>query len=112
MKPRRSGSARSWATWKTGPNNVKLTILITGDELLKLQRFTIEMPRLTDLIGGSRRLWQAAHRMPSLGRRLPAGVIGLALKDQHAYPDKSSSAYAALKRLRDRLQDENRRVWD
>jgi hypothetical protein len=66
---------------KPGPNDVKLTILITGDELLELQRLTIDMPKLSDLIGGSRRLWQAAHRMLSLGRRLPAGVIGLALKD-------------------------------
>jgi hypothetical protein len=28
---------------KPGPNDVKLTILITGDELLELQRLTIDM---------------------------------------------------------------------
>jgi hypothetical protein len=38
--------------------------------------------------------------------------MDLALKDERAYPDKTSSAYAALKRLHNRLQQEYRGVWE
>ena len=38
--------------------------------------------------------------------------MDLALKDTRAYPDKTSSAYAALKRLHDRVQEEYRRLWE
>ena len=39
-------------------------------------------------------------------------VMDLALKDERSYPDKTSSAHAALKRLRDRLHAEYRRLWE
>jgi hypothetical protein len=98
---------------KPGPNDVKLTILITGDELLELQRFTIDM---AEAFGLDRRIEAYSGKRPIgfYGWDVDCllAVIDLALKDQHAYPDKSSSAYAALKRLRERLQEEYRRLWE
>jgi hypothetical protein len=98
---------------KPGPNDVKLTILITGDELLESQRFTIDM---AVALGLDRRIEASLASGPS---DAIAGTSIACWRDRPrpegsatAYPDKSSSAYAALKQLRDRLQDENRSVWD
>jgi hypothetical protein len=97
---------------KPGPNDVKLALLITGDELHELKRFTIDMVEAFGLDG----------RIEAYSGKRPIGfyrwdldcllaVMDLALKDQRAYPDKTSLAYAALKRLRDRLQEEYQRLW-
>ena len=98
---------------KPGPNDVKLTILITGDELLELKRFTIDM---AEAFGLDRRIEAYSGKRPIGLYRWDLdclfAVMDLALKDRSAYPDKASSAYAALKRLRDRLQEEYRRLWE
>jgi len=98
---------------KPGPNDVKLTILITGDELHELKRFTIDM---VEAFGLDRRIEAYSGKRPIGLYRWDLDcllvVIDLALKDRRAYPDKVSSAYAALKRLHDRLQEEYRRVWE
>jgi hypothetical protein len=98
---------------RPGPNDVKLTILITGDELLELQRFTIDM---AEAFGLDRRIEAYSGKRPIGFYRWDVdcllAVMDLALKDQRAYPDKTSSSYAALKRLRERLQEEYRRVWE
>ena len=98
---------------KPGPNDVKLTILITGDELLELQRFTVDM---AEAFGLDRRIEAYSGKRPIGLYRWDLdcllAVMDLALKDQRAYPDKTSSSYAALKRLRERLQEEYRRVWE
>ena len=77
---------------KPGPNDVKLPILITGDELLEVQRFTIDM---AEAFGLDRRIEAYSGKPPIGCYRWDVdcllAVIGLALKDQHAYPDKSSS---------------------
>ena len=98
---------------KPGPNDVKLAILITGDELHELKRFTIDM---TEAFGLDRRIEAYSGKRPIGLYRWDLdcllAVMDLALKDQRAYPDKTSSSYAALKRLRDRLQEEYRRLWE
>ena len=98
---------------KPGPNDVKLTILITGDELLELQRFTVDM---AEAFGLDRRIEAYAGKRPIGLYRWDVDclldVMDLALKDERSYPDKASSAYAALKRLRDRLHAEYRRLWE
>ena len=97
---------------KPGPNDVKLTILITGDELLELQRFTIEM---AEAFGLDRRIEAYSGKRPIGFYRWDVdcllAAVDLAQKDQCAYPDRASSAYAAPKRLRDRLWRECRRTW-
>ncbi len=97
---------------RPGPNDVKLTILITGDELPELKRFTIVM---AEAFGLDRRIEAYSGKRPIgfYGWDLDCllTVMDLALKDLGAYPDKKSSTYAAFKRLRDRLQEEYRRVW-
>src|SRR5271167_3280181 len=98
---------------RPGPKDGKLTILITGDELHELKRFTIVMAEAFEL----------DRRIEAYSGKRPVGlyrwdldcllaVMDLALKDLRAYPDKTSSAYAVLKRLRDRLQEEYRRLWE
>jgi hypothetical protein len=47
---------------KPRPNDVKLTILITGDELLELQRFTIDM---AEAFGLDRRIEASLASGPS-----------------------------------------------
>jgi hypothetical protein len=98
---------------KPGPNDVKLTILITGDELHELKRFTIDM---AEAFGVDRRIEAYSGKRPIGLYRWDLDclltVMDLSLKDQRAYPDKKSSSYAAFKRLRDRLQEEYRRLWE
>jgi hypothetical protein len=98
---------------KPGPNDVKLTILITRDELHELKRFTIDM---VEAFGLDRRIEASSGK-----RRIgfyrwdvdcPLAVMDLALKDTRAYRDKTASAYAALKRLHNRVQEEYRRLWE
>lgn len=97
---------------KPGPNDVKLAILITRDELHELKRFTIDM---VEAFGLDRRIEAYSGKRPSGFYRWDVdcllAVMDLALKVTPAYPDKTSSAYAALKRLHDRVQEEYRRLW-
>ena len=98
---------------RPGPNDVKLTILMTGDELHELKRFTIYM---AEAFGLDRRIEAYAGKRPIGLHRWDLDclldVMDLALKDQRAYPNRSSSACVALKRLHDRLQEEYRRIWE
>ena len=97
---------------KPGPNDVKLAILITEDELRELKRFTIDM---VEAFGLDRRI-EAYSGRRSIGLYswdvdCLLAVMDNALKDQRAYPDKASSSYVALKRLQVRLENEYRKVW-
>ena len=98
---------------KPGPNDAKLTILITKDELHELKRFTIDM---VEAFGLDRRIEAYSGKRPVGFYRWDLdcllAVMDNALKDLRAYPNKTSSSYAALKRLHDRLQEEYRRVWE
>jgi hypothetical protein len=97
---------------KPGPNDVKLAILITGDELHELKRFTTDM---VEAFGLDRRIeGYSGKRSIGLYRwdvDCLLAVMGNALKDQRVYPDEASSDYAALKRFQVRLEDEYLKVW-
>ena len=98
---------------RPGPNDVKLSILITGDELHELKQFTFDM---VEAFGLDRQIEAYSGKRPIGFYRWDLDcllvVMDLALKDRRAYPDKTASAYGALKRLHDRLQEEYRRVWE
>jgi len=78
-----------------------------------LKRFTFDM---VEAFGLDRRIEAYSGKRPIGFYRWDLdcllAVIDNALKDQRAYPDKTSSSYAALKRLHDRFQEEYRRVWE
>ena len=98
---------------KPGPNGGKLMIFITGDELHELKRFTIDM---VEAFGLDRRI-EAYSGKRSIGLycwdvECLLAVMDNALEDLRAYPDKTSSSYAALKRLHERLKEEYRTVWE
>lgn len=85
---------------RPGPKDVKLAILITGDELHELKRFTIDM---AEAFGLDRRIEAYSGKRPIGFYRWDLdcllAVMDLALKDQRAYPDKASSAYAVLQTI-------------
>jgi len=77
---------------KPGPRDVKLAILITGDELHGLKRFTIDM---VEAFGLDRRIEAYSGKRPigvySWDLDCLLAVTDNALKDTHPYPDKTSS---------------------
>jgi hypothetical protein len=97
---------------KLGPGEVKLAVLINGDELRELKRFTIDM---VEAFGLDRRIEAYSGKRPiglhSWDADCLLAVIDNALQDECAYPNKASSAYAALKRLQEMLDDEYRSTW-
>ena len=97
---------------KPGRGDVKLAILIAGEELHELKRFTIYM---VEAFGLDRRIEAYSGKRPIGFYRWDldclSAVIDNALKDERAYPDKTSAGYAVLKRLQDRLENEYRNTW-
>ena len=97
---------------KPGRGDVRLMILIAGDELHELKRFTIDM---VEAFGLDRRIEAYSGKRPIGFYRWDldclSAVIDNALKDEREYPDKRSSGYVALKRLQDRLEREYRNAW-
>ena len=91
---------------------MKLAVLVTGDELHELKRFTIDM---VEAFGLDRRIEAYCGKRPiglySWDVDCLLAVIDNALKDRRAYPDEMSPSYAALKRLQVRLEDEYRNAW-
>jgi hypothetical protein len=92
---------------KAGPNDKKVSLLITGEELSELQRMTWMMSESFGL----------DRRIENYGGKRPIGlyrwdfdcllaVIECALKDTNEYPDKTTSGYHALSQLSDRLRAE------
>ena len=97
---------------KPGRGDVRLMILIAGDELHELKRFTIDM---VEAFGLDRRIEAYSGKRPIGFYRWDldclSAVIDNALKDEREYPDKTSSGYVALKRLQDRFEREYRSAW-
>ena len=97
---------------KPGRGDVRLMILIAGDELHELKRFTIDM---VEAFGLDRRIEAYSGKRPIGFYRWDldclSAVIDNALKDEREYPNKTSSGYVALKRLQDRLEREYRNAW-
>src|ERR1035437_1851313 len=92
---------------KPGSKDKKIAMLINGDELDELQRFTDDM---SEAFGLDRRIRNYQGKRPIEFYRWDfdclLAVTALALKDNNEYPDNSSSAYTALERLHNRLLDE------
>jgi hypothetical protein len=97
---------------KPGPNDTKLAILITGDELRELKRFTIDM---AEAFGLDRRVEAYSGKRPIGLYRWDADclldVMDNALKDIGAYPDKTSTACITLRGLHARLKEDYRKAW-
>ena len=102
-----------WETrMKPGRNDKKVAMLIAGEELDDLKRFTSYMG---EAFGLDRRIESYQGKKPMSFYRCDfdclLAVTELALKDDKEYPDKSSAAYIALQRLRHRLLEEYRKAY-
>jgi hypothetical protein len=97
---------------KAGPRDQKVAMLIAGEELDQLKRFTVDMSEAFGLDNkiekytGKRSMNFYQWDMDCL-----LAVIDLALKDDREYPDKYSPAYMALERLHNRMLDEYDRAY-
>lgn len=95
---------------KPGPGNIKLEILISGDELSELQRHTYHMAeaygldRCIENYKGKRPIGLYSWDFDCL-----LAVIEIVLDDPADYPDKEDPGYVALKNLLYRLKDEYRK---
>ena len=90
---------------RPGPRDVKLSLLIAGEELAELQQHSWMM---AEAFGLDRRVERYQGRRPIGLYRWDADclldVMTLALQDRCEYPDTSSAGYVALTGLRDRLR--------
>lgn len=97
---------------KIGPGDQKVTMQIVGEDLDQLKRFTIDMGEAFEL---DKKIEKYAGKKPmnfyQWDMDCLLAVINLALKDHQEYPDKASSAYIALERLRNRMLDEYCRAY-
>jgi hypothetical protein len=84
---------------KPGPNDRKVAMLNTADELGELKRFTVDM---AEAFGLDRRIEKYSGKKPVEFYRwdfdCPLAVTEHALKDNGEYPDKTLTAYRALRR--------------
>ena len=95
---------------KPGSKDIKLNILITGEELTQLQRYTYQM---AEAFGLDRRIDNYQGTRPiglySWDFDCLLAVIEGALEDKNHYPDKDDAGYKAFMNLYLRLKDENRK---
>jgi hypothetical protein len=87
-------------------------MLITGDELRELKRFTVDM---AEAFGLGRRIEAYSGKRPIGFHKWDLdcllAVTENALQDNDEYSDKTSSAYTALRRLHVRLRDEYSKAY-
>jgi len=92
---------------KPGSRDIKVGILITGEELEELQKHTWSME---EAYGLERRIDQYKGKRPIGFYRWDMDclidVLSMALDDSKEYPDQNSSGYLALKNLHERLKSE------
>ena len=95
---------------KPGSRDIKVNMLITGQELEELQKHTWSM---VEAFGLDRRIEQYKGKRPVGFYRWDMewliDVLSIALDDPKEYPDRNSSAYVALKNLWERLKSEYER---
>src|SRR6056297_1700288 len=95
---------------KPGAKDIKLKVLITGDELFELQRHSYQM---VEAFGLDRRIENYQGTRPiglySWDFDCLLAVIECALEDKKEYPDRDASEYKALMSLYLRLKEENRK---
>ena len=98
---------------KPGSRDIKIKILITGEDLKELQKHTCAM---VEAYGLDRRVEQQKGKRPIGFYRWDLDclidVLDMALDDPEEYPDHNSSGYCALKRLSERLKSEYDRNFE
>jgi len=98
---------------KPGSRDIKVKILITGEELRELKKFTWAMD---EAYGLDRRIEQYKGKRPIGFYRWDLDclidVLSIALDDSEEYPDRNCSGYIALERLSDRLKSEYKKIFD
>lgn len=98
---------------KPGSKDIKLHILISGEELSELKRHTGLMIEAYGLDSkfekykGKRPIGLYRWDLDCL-----IDVIDIALDDPREYPDKKNSGYRALKQLSHRLQEAYRKTYE
>jgi hypothetical protein len=92
---------------KPGSRDIKLQVMISGEELSELQRHSWQM---TEAFGLDRRIENYRGKRPiglySWDFDCLMAVIDNVIDDPKEYPDKSDSGYLALRKLYDRLKIE------
>jgi hypothetical protein len=95
---------------KPGSKDIRLNILITGEELTELQRHTYQM---AEAFGLDQRISNYRGMRPiglySWDFDCLLAVIEGALEDEKYYSDKDAPGYKAFMNLYLRLKDENRK---
>ena len=95
---------------KPGSRNIKLSILISGEELSELQRHSWHV---AEAFGLDRRIENYKGQRPiglhSWDFDCLLAVIEYVIDDPKEYPDKNDSGYIALRNLYDRLKAEYRK---
>lgn len=90
---------------KPGRKDVRRQILIAGEELAQLKRFTWNM---AEAFGLDLRIERYQGNRPigfyDCDLDVLADVIDSALADEAEYPDQSAPEWAALKRLHERIK--------
>jgi hypothetical protein len=98
---------------KPGSRDLKVKILIAGEELSELQRHTWQMAEAFGLRSRIERY--QGKRAISLWRwdmDCLLDVVPMALDDPREYPSKECSGWMALRRLQERLQAAYRSTYD
>lgn len=98
---------------KPGSRDIKVKMLITGEELDELQRHTWSM---AEAFGLDRRIDKYRGKRPIGFYRWDMDclidVLDMALDDSNEYPDHNSSGYGALKSLFERMKTEYDRDFE
>ncbi len=98
---------------KPGSRDIKVNMLITGEELDELQRHTWSM---AEAFGLDSRIEQYKGKRPIGFYRWDMDclidVISMALDDSNEYPDRNSSGYHALKNLFEKIKTEYDRNFE
>jgi hypothetical protein len=93
--------------------DIKINMLITGEELEELQKHTWSM---VEAFGLDRRIEQYKGKRPISFYRWDMDclidVLSMALDDSKEYPDHNNSGYLALKKLSDKLKSEYDRNFE
>ncbi len=98
---------------KPGSRDIKVNMLIAGEELDELQKHTWSM---VEAFGLDRRIEQYKGKRPIGFYRWDMDclidVLSIALDDPKEYPDHKSSDYLALKNLSEKLRSEYNRNFE
>ncbi len=98
---------------KPGSRDIKVNMLITGEELEELHKHTWSM---VEAFGLDRRIEQYKGKRPIGFYRWDMDclidVLSIALDDPKEYPDHKSSGYLSLKNLSEKLKSEYERNFE